>query len=289
MTFLFWNVQGKEIELSSVVATLASRHRVEVILLGECLKPEDLLPSLNRESQFLLTSAADDQVAVYTRFSDRFLVVEDRQPRFTIWRLSLPGREEILLVTAHLSSKREREDADKTNECIKLAEAIRAVEQRAGHSKTLVVGDLNLNPFEDGAVWASGLNAVMTRRLAARETRTVQSSKYPFFYNPMWRFFGDPGDRPAGTYYQWRAVTRCYFWNIFDQVLVRPALMEAFDDRALRILDSDGSTSFLSGAGVPDRKRFSDHLPLTFALALDKGENHAWRALRSLALGPGTS
>jgi len=268
MTFLFWNIHRRP--LGPIVASLASRHEVDVLLLVECLTPEALLPCLNmgEEPTFYLGSATDDAVRIYTRFSDRFLVVEDRQPRFTIWRLRLPGREEILLVTAHLRSKREREDADKTSECIKLAEAVRAVERRAGHSKTLLVGDLNLNPFEDGAVFAIGLNAVMTRRVAARKARTVQSSKHPFFYNPMWRLFGDPEDRPAGTYYQWRSVTRCYFWNIFDQVLVRPALMPAFDDRALRVLDSDGPTSLLNRVRVPDSRRFSDHLPITFALSL---------------------
>lgn len=274
MTFLFWNVQGKQTELASVVAAMATRHRVDVILLGECLAPEALLPILN-PGEFTLSSAAGDRVAVYTRFSERFMVVEDRQPRFTIWRLGHPAQDEILLVTAHLRSGPYTTTDSLSAGCPKLAHAIREVEGRVGHSRTVVVGDLNLNPFDKGVVEAPGLHAVMTRRLAGRRSRVVDATEYPFFYNPMWRFFGDPGGRPSGTYFQWRSEEVCYFWNIFDQVLIRPDLLGAFDDRALMVLDSDGATSLLNDSGVPDRKRFSDHLPLTFALALDKGETHA--------------
>jgi hypothetical protein len=56
----------------------------------------------------------------------------------------------------------------------------------------VLVGDFNMNPFQEGVVAANGLNAVMARRVAARRrTRVVQEREYPFFYNPMWGHFGD--------------------------------------------------------------------------------------------------
>ena len=51
-----------------------------------------------------------------------------------------------------------------------------------------------MNPFEHGVVAANGLNAVMARKVAARDTRTVLAHEYPFFYNPMWGHFGDAID-----------------------------------------------------------------------------------------------
>ena len=51
-----------------------------------------------------------------------------------------------------------------------------------------------------------------------------------------------------------------------DQVLVRPDILEKWDDSDLHILTSTGKISLLDKNGHPDRARFSDHLPLTFAL-----------------------
>ncbi len=271
MTFLFWNLHERP--LQSVVTTLARRHRVDVILLAEwkgMTEPGALLPALNAgtRADFFSASTSKDSVAVYSRFPTSFMEAPKRDRRYTIWRLSLPARKGILLVAAHLVSKLFSEDIDQTNECIKLSEAIQEEERKAGHSRTLVVGDLNLNPFEDGVACASGLNAVMTKRLAAPEIRKVRSTPYPLFYNPMWRLFGDRGSGPPGTYYYASSNQVCYFWNMFDQVLVRPALADALDGRSPRILDSDGRASFLNDAGVPDSEKFSDHLPIVFSLAL---------------------
>jgi len=57
-------------------------------------------------------------------------------------------------------------------------------------------------------------------------------------------------------------------WYMFDQVLIRPDLLDYFDIQDLRILTSDGDTNFLSRNGIP-RKEISDHLPLIFKLNLD--------------------
>lgn len=125
-----------------------------------------------------------------------------------------------------------------------------------------------MNPFETGLVSAAGLNAVMTRQIALRETRTVKGKEYPFFYNPMWSHFGDAGGTPSGTYYYSGARHREFFWHIFDQVLIRPALIDSFQNESLKILSTDGAISFLSNRGVPDPSVASDHLPILFELNL---------------------
>jgi hypothetical protein len=67
---------------------------------------------------------------------------------------------------------------------VELANSIRSVEQKIGHTRTILVGDLNMNPFEEGVVSAAGLHAVMTRRIAEKQSRIVQEKEYPFFAIP---------------------------------------------------------------------------------------------------------
>ncbi|GAB4457951.1 MAG: hypothetical protein OHK0029_18480 [Armatimonadaceae bacterium] len=115
-------------------------------------------------------------------------------------------------------------------EAVSLARRIHELETERDITRTVLVGDLNLNPFDVGVVGTEGLHAVMTQQTALRESRTVQGKQYPFFYNPMWSHFGDNADTPAGTYYQDRAEAICYFWNMFDQVLIRPSLISRWQE-----------------------------------------------------------
>jgi hypothetical protein len=125
-----------------------------------------------------------------------------------------------------------------------------------------------MNPFESGMVSAAGLHAVMDRRIAREGSRVVQGREYPFFYNPMWGLLGDGSRGPAGTFFHRHAEQEAYFWNMFDQVLVRPALLDRFDFKDLAILDDTGAEPLVKDSGVPDRDVGSDHLPVLFRLNL---------------------
>jgi len=267
--FLFWNINGKS--LDSVIADLAVSHDIDVLLLAECaLPPHKMLQTLNRGGDlgFRSTFSECERVAIYTRFSDDFIVPRSESGGFTIRRLRLPARTEILLAAVHLPSKSHWRNASQNAECIELGRHIREEEERAGHRRTVLVGDLNMDPFQEGVVAAPGLGAVMTRQLADREVRTVQGREYPFFYNPMWGLFGDATPGPPGTYYYGSGEHLIYFWNMFDQVLIRPELMASFRNESLRILCENGGTSFLDRRGLPDASRASDHLPIMFELDL---------------------
>ena len=58
----------------------------------------------------------------------------------------------------------------------------------------------------------------------------------------------------------------CRIWNILDPVLIRPDLLQYWDDAELKVLTGTGNITFLDRDDKPDRKRFSDHLPILFAL-----------------------
>jgi hypothetical protein len=205
---------------------------------------------------------------VCARFPERSLrtLEEDPHARLSFRQLILPSGRDILLVVTHFPSKLYWSGESQSQECTRLAEAVHRREGRLGHSRTVLVGDLNMNPFEAGVVSCQGLHATMARQVAQRQDRTVRGQDYPFFYNPMWGHFGDALDGPPGTYYDARGEAVCYFWNVFDQVLIRPALLDAFQMDTLKILDSDGAESLLTARGLPDQSAASDHLPIVFGL-----------------------
>jgi hypothetical protein len=82
----------------------------------------------------------------------------------------------------------------------------------------------------------------------------------------MWSHLGDARTDTAGSYYYERAEHVNYFWNMFDQVLLRPELARRFDPAQLRIVTSVGTRWLVRPNGRPDNATGSDHLPIVFEL-----------------------
>ncbi len=204
------------------------KNGVDVLALAESdYRPSDLLLELNRGEAggFRYPPTGCSHIQVFVRFSSEFLKPVRETTRYTIRRLSLPEKEDILLATVHMKSKLHRSDGSEACRFGPFAEDLRSAEDSIGHRRSVLLGDLNANPFEPGLVAASQLHGVMSRQVAAQGCRRVDSREYEFLYNPMCSLLGDCSPGPPGTYYYRRGEEVRYFWNMFDQVMVRPALI----------------------------------------------------------------
>ncbi len=74
---------------------------------------------------------------------------------------------------------------------------------------------------------------------------------------------------PPGTFYYSPGTIR---WNVLDQVLLRPSLVESLDINSLKVVKEIGGESLHTAEGLPDDNDASDHFPVTFKLKLDKKE-----------------
>jgi hypothetical protein len=145
--------------------------------------------------------------------------------------------------------------------CGEFSEILAQVEETVGHSRTILVGDLKMNPYEDGLVATRCLHAVATREIARRPPRKVKFESNPYFYNPMWGHFGERAEGHAGSYYYASPKARADYWNIYDQVLLRADLLPYFRNEDLQVLhqDVDANLSFLTRNGHPNQEAVSDH------------------------------
>ncbi|WP_295428398.1 endonuclease/exonuclease/phosphatase family protein [uncultured Thiodictyon sp.] len=261
---LFWNINRKP--LAEPLRHLCDIHDIDILVLAESgISDSLLLTALNRDSERLFTKPINysTRLSFFIRLpEDLFTSVSD--PDYCAIRaIDPPLGQQVLLVAIHYPSKLYASDQEQSLLMHRIVEEIREAERRYGHMRTVVVGDLNMNPFEDGVCGSEGLHAVMCKGIAKREARTVHGKKRFFFYNPMWNFLGDETRGPPGTYYYSRGVTTP-FWNTFDQVLYRPALLEAYREHDVSIITEIGSRSLLHKGRIADT--FSDHLPLIFTV-----------------------
>ncbi|GAA4464527.1 endonuclease/exonuclease/phosphatase family protein [Novipirellula rosea] len=261
LNVLFWNVNG-EIDLS-LLAKMVDELDVSLLCLAE--STIDNAELLNRISargdrHFKNLRLMTPKLTVITR-SD---IAGDERYSDINGRLSVLGlkvaKQEFLFAAVHLQSMNNTDEKDRFTEACIVADQIRAVEEEHSNNRTILCGDLNMNPFSDGVVAAKAFHAIADRRIVQRGARVVQNREYPFFYNPMWNFLGDETDGPPGTLYYRHSGHVSYEWNMFDQVLIRPQCLGFY--RGVSVLTESCGISLAKKSGRPNRKKYSDHFPL---------------------------
>jgi hypothetical protein len=276
--FLFWNLYGRqqsnrerrEREICAALTRLVLRHRIDVLVFSECEVEEPQLQlafDAAGQGNYVCPPSRSRRIKIWTRYPPEAVI--DRyngrvSNRITIRELRLPGTDSILLVGVHLKDRRTiHTEEGRGLSTIEVREAIRRVEASTGHRRTILVGDLNMNPYEAGVVGTQALHAVMTRDLARSMEGLAARDRYPCFYNPMWSCFGDRSPGPSGTHYYPNADEPTnHFWHIYDQVLIRPDVLDRFT--GVTILTGDGEESFVTPGGRPRAGVYSDHFPLYF-------------------------
>jgi hypothetical protein len=272
-TFLFWNTYKKP--LKDEIVELCKEHFVDILILAESkVNDAELLISLNEKASnmFCCPPNSSSRLKFFVRYPlSCFTPIMDAGG-VSARKLSLPLGQEIILIAVHLPSNLYGSDFDPAMVGADLSRTITEIEKERGHERTLIVGDINMNPFDDGVVAASGLHGVMEKQIARKIKRTTRGQEKKFFYNPMWALMGQNFPRPAGTYYYEKSGEVTYFWNTFDQVLLRPELIDIFSEKSLRIIANTKTRSFVNKTGLPDKENFSDHLPILFSLQIERGE-----------------
>jgi hypothetical protein len=268
LNFLFWNVQKKD--LTPQIVNLAHSKQVDVLILAENpVSDAALVLALNKSGSTFSENhprANCKRLTVVTKFPYNFITPVWEDGRMTTRRITLPGIPPFLLTALHLPDKMSNSTASQSVNASQVATQLLETEVQRSIDRHLVIGDFNMNPFEEGMMKADGLHGTMSSRVAQTRTRTVQRKTYPYFYNPTWSLLGDLTKEAAGTHYYRRAEHICYEWNVFDQVLLRPSLIPNFVKESLMILEEDGVTSLLKANGRPNKATYSDHLPLYFTL-----------------------
>jgi hypothetical protein len=264
----------------SMVATLAAVHEPDVIILVESNHGVAItVEALNLHTEFLyqIPFSVNDRFQIFARMPPKRVHPVYDGHYLTIKQIEPVLGQNILLAAVHLPSKLRLDAQEQACLCNRWARNISEAEIKVGHLRTVVIGDLNMNPFEDGLVGAEGFHAISSRTVVAREARTVLGEKRSFFYNPMWSMMGDVAGH-AGTYYYASGGPIAYFWNTFDQVLLRPEFARNFISGDVAIITSVDGKRLLDSKGIPD-KDISDHLPIIATLRLEDTTNGSPKSL----------
>lgn len=259
MKIMFWNTY-KNTSINQTIAEIAEEKEIDIILLAEY---QDSIESL---------IATLDMQPYVTLGCDRIKAIgrkENVEPATQGTRYSIQIIEnKYILCGVHLPSQMRNGHQGRRNIVIQtILNDLQDIEKKLGSKCSIILGDFNEDPYEDGCLSATSFHGLPCLNDALRNYRTIEGKQFEMFYNPMWNLFGD-FTSPPGTYYYAGSDPKCSFWHIFDQVMIRTCLKNRFVKDSLEIIEKVGEKTLLDEKGHPN-KRYSDHLPIVFEIQED--------------------
>ncbi|UCH61882.1 MAG: endonuclease/exonuclease/phosphatase family protein [Fidelibacterota bacterium] len=271
LNFLVWNQHKKN--LIRAIVDIYNSERFDFIALIESqVDPNSTIKSLNAVSRYNFRSVVDPNPEPYfiIIYNDKFSDVQIRldNTRVVIYQLFPKSYLDLILVTLHIPSKLRSSSKRQALFVRKTIDSIRSIEQYLNHDRTIVIGDFNLNPYDDAMLGADEFHTCMDlNHLRSRPSRIVHGDEFHHFYNPMWGTMGDRTTGPPGTYfYDDSSEYINTFWNTYDQVILRPSIANILSSSSPKIITNSKNYNFLDFNGRPDSALASDHLPIAFSL-----------------------
>ena len=261
MKFLFWNT-CKNANINNVLSDLIVENNVDIAILAEynsdLTKLISILSSRKTTVDEYITTGSD-RIKMLGRISH---VIPQTQSKYYSIQII---KNKYVMCGVHLPSKLYTSTPGQRTIIIKqLLQDLVTLENEKNIKQTIIVGDMNENPYEECCLDARWLNSLPSRTDASRKARIIQKETFEMFYNPMWNLFGDFSG-PPGTYYFNRNDTNNPMWHILDQVIIKPPLIPSFVNSSLKIIDKTSKISLLNTRGHPNKK-ISDHLPIFFEI-----------------------
>ncbi|MEY4569424.1 MAG: hypothetical protein RLZZ398_863 [Verrucomicrobiota bacterium] len=256
---LFWNI-GK-LKDSSILRDLCHSESIDLLMTAEDSFP-DTLKEINKNGGGYKRVLATTKRGMnfYSKHPSTISSVQD-DAYYSAKQITHPRIGRILIILVHYPSKLHMSNSDQKSFASMQSGIIEAMENRLNTKNTIVVGDFNFNPHEDAMLSADGMNAVSCSIIARKISRKIKGLRYRFFFNPMWSFYTKDSGVGHGTYYWNPKGYTSIYWNIFDQAIFRPQLI---DDVAVKIIDRHQ----VAGSSNLDLLSMADHLPIKLTIKI---------------------
>jgi len=237
MKYSFWNTNRKN--LDNVICDIVTEFSCDVISIAEYGgNIKELIVQLNKDklTYYKVDDIANQRVMIITKYKTS--QIEDLYDAgyFTIKRIPHDALGMHIIAFVHLPSKLHVDDLTRFTTAQRLKSEIERIEEEQKCDRTIVIGDFNMNPYEAGMSGASALHCLSSREIVKKRHRTVLGKTHTMFYNPMWSFMGDVYLPDGSYFYDDSSQEVNYYWNIFDQVIIRPSLIEFFDPSTVKVL-----------------------------------------------------
>lgn len=268
MKYLLWNIYGKN--LIGPLIQVIIENEIDVVALIETKKIEldTVINQLNlkgcRWKKLEFCPNADIRLIVKDEIN---VSIHCEEKHYNTYKIK--QNEELLLLTVvHLSSAMYKSEEARSSRAEDVSNVIRKIEEELfgeNEYKSIVIGDFNLQPYSRGIIGAYGFNATMSIIKAKKVSWTVDGEKKLFYFNPTWKIMGDNKNVQGSYYNNSDQDDKAIFWYSFDEVLIRPSLIDRFIWNNFVIIEETKDHKFIRNE-IIDKNNYSDHLPVKFEI-----------------------
>lgn len=254
MKLLFWNLNKRD--NADLALTCMREEEVGIAAFAEYSGTEFSDDLFIRSGYHSIGLGGCDKVKIIAREPIEILDCFE-ESRFTVLPMKI-GETYFVVAAAHLVDRMSSADPEpRLVDIRKMMDVIHGYETKASIGKTIIMGDLNANPYDKELLLPNAFNAMLFKGIVRNKaTRTWCGDEYPYLYNPTIHWLSEESENYGSFYYSGDCTSPV--WNCYDQALVSPELMDSINSYSYlkRIGDRD-----LIAKVRPDSK-ISDHLPL---------------------------
>lgn len=255
LNILFWNL-GKN-DNSQYLAQCINERKIDFAILSEYenLNISYVLHKLNNKYRHIPGMGGCDKITMLA-LNDIDVHIQREQTRYAMYSVEKDGID-LIIVGTHLQDRRNSDSAQRISTAGRLMNDLENLEKRKQCKKSVIIGDLNANPYDEELLQMNAFHAVLFKDvIKAAETRTIGGIRYRRLYNPILHFLSED-TKNYGSYYNTQESSTPT-WHCLDQILVSKALADTI--KSLEYLRSIGNSSLI--AQQKPKREISDHLPL---------------------------
>lgn len=254
MKLFFWNLNKKD--NADLALTYMREEEVGIAAFAEFSGTEFSDELIKSSGYRPIGYGGCDKVKVFAREPIEILECFE-QSRFTVLPMKM-GDIYFVVAAAHLVDRMSSADSEpRLVDIRKMMDVVHGYENKTSINKTIVMGDLNANPYDKEMLLPNAFNAMLFKGILRNKTaRTWCGDEYPFLYNPTIHWLSEESENYGSFYYSGDCTSP--IWNCYDQALVSPELMDRI--KSYGYLKKIGDRDLIAKVR-PDCK-ISDHLPL---------------------------
>lgn len=259
MNILFWNLKRNS-NIEEIISNLIVDNDVDIFLCSEfhSVDFDNLITMLKNEYVVLADTDTCEKIKVIFKKGTLISMLRAQHRSLTM-KLTV-HEQDILLVGVHLSPNPTSTSDVRKYEIRDIMTDIDSDEQFVfGENKhrSMVIGDMNANPFDSEMVNKDSFNAVLFKDIIEQsDTVVFEKEEFERFYNPALDYINENNKNYGSFYYS--SGIGCLYWYCYDQVLLRKDLINHFV--SMDYIKEIGEAKLINR--IAPNKSISDHLPL---------------------------
>ena len=217
LKILFWNLKNND--TTSLILTLIKKENIDIALFTETDGINvSQISELSKEFDLIKGLSDDCKVFGFVKKDIPISKIQDRK-RYILFECKRNDFS-FNLIGVHLESNLHNQNHSRMATIADLKNDISVLESE--NLKTVIIGDFNIDPFNEQMSSFYFLHAVSFRDLIKKDYIEHDNITYKKFYNPMLGLISE-SKKLYGSYYYYDIEN--IYWHFYDQCLLRKEIL----------------------------------------------------------------